>query len=150
MSPETTLLLLDVMLGGLVAPLRMVGYDTAYALERDVETDPAVRKLASIEGRHLLTRDRELALQAEPSSLLTATDPHDQLAELADRGFELELTDPQRCSRCNGRLRSVSEGPGPADGPDPGAEPVWQCRDCTQYFWKGSHWENLAARLETL
>ncbi len=150
MTPEDTSVFLDVMLGGLVAPLRMAGYDTAYALDRGIEADEAVLKIAERDGRHLLTRDRDLADQAERGTLLTETDPQDQLAELAAEGFALELTEPQRCSRCNGRLRSVTTGSGPADGPDPNSQPVWRCRDCGQYYWKGSHWADLAGRLENL
>lgn len=149
-TPEDTPLLLDVMLGGLVSPLRMIGYDTAYALERDVEADEAIIELADREKRRLLTRDQQLAAQVQESHLLSETDPHDQLAALEQRGFELELDEPQRCSRCNSRLQSVTEGSGPRNGPDPNQERVWQCRACGQYYWKGSHWDDLATRLARL
>ncbi len=147
--PEETSLCLDVMLGGIVSALRMIGYDTAYALDRGIETDAAIIDLAKREDRLLLTRDREVATNAGWGLLLTETEPIDQLGELAEAGFSLELTEPSRCSRCNGQLKRVTEGPGPTDGPDPTAEPVWQCRTCEQFYWKGSHWENLRDRLET-
>ncbi|MCL9818525.1 Mut7-C RNAse domain-containing protein, partial [Natronocalculus amylovorans] len=28
--------------------------------------------------------------------------------------------------------------------------PLWECRDCEQVFWKGSHWDNVKQRLEKL
>lgn len=149
-SPSDTTLCLDVMLGGIVSPLRMVGYDTAYALERDVEADQAVIDLAAREDRLLLTRDREVAAKADPTQLLTETDPQAQLRELADAGFELSLTEPRRCSRCNGLLERLQDGPGPENGPDPETEPVWQCRECGQCYWRGSHWDHLEARLENI
>jgi uncharacterized protein with PIN domain len=147
-TPTETKLCLDVMLGGIVSPLRMIGYDTAYALDRDIEADDAIIELADRENRLLLTRDQEVASRAELSHLLTETDPQEQLRELSDGGFELALTDPRRCSHCNGDLRKVTEDPGPKNGPDPESKPVWQCRDCGQFYWVGSHWTHLDERLE--
>jgi len=149
-SPKETKLCLDVMLGGLRAPLRMIGYDTVYPLDRDLEADKAVIELCERENRLLLTRDRELVERVERSILLAELEPIDQLGELAAKGFSLSLAGRSRCSRCNGPLDRVESGPGPAEGPDPSEEPVWQCRDCGQYYWHGSHWENLADRLENL
>jgi len=146
-APEDTRLYLDVMLGGLVSILRMVGYDTAYALDRGVEADDLIVAAAQSEGRVLLTRDTALAARAPESLLVESLDPEDQLAELAAAGYELELTEPTRCSRCNGRLERVERGPGPENGPDPALQPVWRCLDCGQYYWIGSHWENLRAQL---
>ena len=149
-SPADTRLCLDVMLGGLVSTLRMVGYDTAYALDRGIEDDDAILALAARERRLLLTRDRAVAARADPGCLLTETEPNAQLRELADAGLELELSEPSRCSRCNGVLERMTEGSGAPDGPDPETEPVWRCRDCGQHYWKGSHWTNLRERLESV
>ncbi|MFP4530428.1 MAG: Mut7-C RNAse domain-containing protein [Halodesulfurarchaeum sp.] len=149
-TPADTRLCLDVMLGGLVSPLRMIGYDTAYTLERGIEDDEAILELAEREDRLVLSRDRAVASAADPGLLLTETDPLEQLRELAEAGFELELTEPMRCSRCNGTLDRVTDGPGPEDGPAPGDEPVWECRSCGQFYWTGSHWENLEKRLGRL
>jgi hypothetical protein len=149
-TPADTRLCLDVMLGGLVSPLRMIGYDTAYALDRGIESDDAILTLAEREDRLLLTRDRAVAAAADRGLLLAETDPQAQLRELAAAGLELELTEPSRCSRCNGRLERVRAGPGPADGPSPEDEPVWRCQDCGQFYWTGSHWADLRERLESL
>ncbi|MFB6085421.1 MAG: Mut7-C RNAse domain-containing protein [Halodesulfurarchaeum sp.] len=152
-EPADTRLCLDVMLGGLVSTLRMVGYDTAYALDRGIERDEAILELAEREDRLLLTRDREVASAADASLLLTETEPLEQLRELAEAGFVLELTEPRRCSRCNGELERVAVESGavdgPEQGPDPATEPVWTCQRCGQFYWKGSHWENLRKRLAT-
>ncbi|MDZ7849256.1 MAG: Mut7-C RNAse domain-containing protein [Halodesulfurarchaeum sp.] len=149
-TPAETRLCLDVMLGGLVSPLRMIGYDTAYALDRGIESDGTILELSARENRLLLTRNRAVASTSEESLLLTETAPLEQLRELDEAGFTLELTEPMRCSRCNGTLDRETDGPGPADGPDPGKEPVWECRNCGQFYWKGSHWEHLRERLERL
>ncbi|MFB6110636.1 MAG: Mut7-C RNAse domain-containing protein [Halodesulfurarchaeum sp.] len=146
-APADTRLYLDVMLGGLVSPLRMVGYDTAYALDRGTEADDRIIEAAESEDRVLLTRDVAAAGRAAESVCLESLDPGDQLEELAAAGFDLTLTEPSRCSQCNGALERVDRGPGPENGPDPTERPVWRCRDCGQYYWIGSHWTNLRARL---
>ena len=145
-------LLLDAMLGKLTTYLRMCGYDAAYALDRGVEDDDAVLGLAVDEGRRLVTRDTALAARAPGGVPLRSLDVADQLRELADSGFALELADPpRRCSRCNGRLTPVeADADTPSYAPDPAAESVWRCVECDQHFWKGSHWDDVRERLSGL
>lgn len=149
--PGDTALLLDVRVGGIRSILRMVGYDTVYALDRGVETDDAVLDIARGEDRVLITRNVELAAASKRSVLLSATEADDQLAELAGAGFALELDDPTRCSRCNGVLERLEEDEsGPIEGPDPADEPVWRCVDCGQCYWRGSHWADVETRLAAI
>jgi len=140
-------LLLDVMLGRLARYLRMCGYDAVYAGDRGIEADDRLLALACEEGRTLLTRDRSLAARADDGLLLAERDVRDQLRELDAAGFALSLPDsPARCGRCNGALARVDDDePRPDYAPDAG--PVWRCRDCGQLFWRGSHWDDVAARL---
>ncbi len=146
-------LLLDAMLGKLATYLRMCGYDAAFALDRDVEADDRLRRLAVEERRRLVTRDTALARRARddegpPPTLLEAHAVTDQLAQLAAAGYELTLsTRPSRCGACNGRLTRAADAPTrpayvPAD-----QSPIWRCLDCGQWFWKGSHWEEVADTL---
>jgi Uncharacterized conserved protein len=101
-------LLLDAMLGKLATYLRMCGYDTAFALDRDVAADDRLRRLATDEARRLVTRDVALARRARgddgPAPILV--EPHavdDQLAQIAAAGYELTLSGrPARCGACNG------------------------------------------------
>ncbi|MFB6201410.1 MAG: Mut7-C RNAse domain-containing protein [Halorhabdus sp.] len=141
--------LLDVMMGKLVTYLRMCGYDAAYALDRDIEADERLLDIACAEQRTLVTRDRHLAGSAPDSLLVESTDVRAQLRELAAAGVSLRLAEtPTRCGRCNGPLDAVSPAePTPEYAPDPTAMAVWQCRDCGQYFWKGSHWEDVETTL---
>ena len=100
-----TRLLVDVMCGRLATYLRMCGYDAAYALDRDAESDEAVLSWAREEDRTVVTRDERLAAAAPAAICLTSRDVRDQLAELRDAGLDLTLPDePTRCSRCNGDL----------------------------------------------
>lgn len=153
------------MLGSLATHLRMCGHDAAYALDREeprssdgasgsgtgprgVEDDDRIRELAREEDRTLLTRDEQLAASVEDALLIESKSIEGQLAELAAAGVPLSLGDPERCGRCNGRLEPVDrEETTPEYAPEPAETNVWQCEECGQYFWKGSHWERVAEQL---
>lgn len=145
-------LLLDVMCGGLVSYLRMCNHDTVYAGDRGLEADDDLLAAARDENRTVVTRDVELASRTDESILLESRDVEDQLAALDAAGLDLSLAAaPEFCGRCNGPL----EGVGPAEStpeyaPDPAAVEMWRCRDCGQYFWRGSHWEQVAETLSTI
>ena len=153
--------LLDVMCGMLATYLRLCGYDAAYALDRGVEADDRLLALAASEGRVLLTRDRELAARAPGADpavdavRLTERDVLDQLRELDAAGLPAELADePSRCGSCNGPVERVGAGGDRvADRPEyvpdgVGTDrPGWRCTECGQWFWKGGHWDDVAARL---
>jgi uncharacterized protein with PIN domain len=58
--------------------------------------------------------------------------------------------EPTRCGRCDGPLRwLLDDARRPGDVPDD-QSPVWQCVDCGQLFWKGSHWDRMAETLSEL
>jgi len=140
--------LLDTMLGKLATYLRMCGYDAADALDRNVEADDDLRRIADQEERTLVTRDTDLAARTDRALGLSARDVETQCEELRAAGVALSLPDrPRRCGRCNGRLESVEDGAETPDHtPDPTAG-VWRCGRCNGYFWKGSHWEDVRRRL---
>lgn len=148
-DPSNDRLLLDTMLGKLAVYLRMCGYDAAYAGDRDLEADGALRRLAEDEGRVLLSRDADLVAPLATGLLLSEREPADQLDELRAAGFELALPEvPARCGRCNGVLEPV---PADADRPDYAPPPeefdCWRCVDCGQHFWMGSHWDRVSSLL---
>jgi hypothetical protein len=144
--------LLDAMLGKLARYLRMCGHDAAYALDRGVEADDDLLALAREEGRTLLTRDESLAARADDVVLLTEREVTDQLRELRAAGVDVSLPDrPTRCGVCNGALDRVPESETLPDyAPDPAETTVWRCRRCGQYFWEGSHWDDVRRRLDAL
>lgn len=152
-APPRPRVLVDAMCGSLARHLRICGYDAAYALDRGIEADGRLRAVADDEDRVLITRDRELAAATDDAVLVTELDVLDQLHEVAASGLPVELpAEPRRCGACNGRLDRVDEPP--TDGrptyvPDD-IHPVWRCQDCDQWFWKGSHWDHVASRIETL
>lgn len=135
------------MLGKLAVYLRMCGHDAAYALDRDVEADDRLLDIATAENRTLLTRDEQLAGRSDDAILLTRRDVVDQLRELHAVGVDLTLADrPTRCGACNGPLVAAGDDePRPAHVPADTA--AYRCRDCGQWFWRGSHWDDVAATL---
>ncbi|SFR37644.1 Mut7-C RNAse domain-containing protein [Halogeometricum limi] len=144
-------LLLDSMLGKLATYLRMCGYDAAYVLDDGPDPgDDAILGRVRCEERTLLTRDESLAARARRSVLLTRRDVTGQLREFEAAGYPVGLAEtPARCGSCNGPVERVAGTDAvPAYAPDPGDEALWRCRDCGQVFWKGSHWDDVATRLE--
>jgi Uncharacterized conserved protein len=163
--------LLDAMLGSLSTYLRMCGYDAAYVRDEQNEqndnsdesdldtssnsahpTDDEILARATDEERTIITRDTELAKRADDAILLSTRDVEDQLGEFAASGYDLDLTlrsRSGRCGACNGRVEAVSsDAVVPEYAPDPDKRDCWQCLRCEQIFWKGSHWEDVAATLE--
>lgn len=139
---------LDVMLGSLATILRMAGWDAAYALDEGIEDDADVLAAATADDRVLLTRDRQLAARTPHSLLLTSRSTEGQVAELRSAGFIVSFDAPTRCSACNSRLEPVDGGVATPEGvPDPSETRVWRCSECGQHFWKGSHWDDVVARL---
>lgn len=75
-----------------------------------------------------------------------------QLRELREAGYDLALAERlARCGRCNGPVEAVGEkGNTPEYAPESGVEDVWRCVECSQHFWKGSHWESVERTLADL
>jgi len=154
-------LLLDTMCGKLATYLRMCGYDAAYALDagdgdsvdsRDAPDDEELLARADAGGRRIVTRDRRFADRAADAVLLESRGVEDQLRELLDIGVDLSLPEePTQCGNCNGRVEAVGPTePMPEYAPDPEDTDVWRCIDCGQFFWKGSHWDDVADTLAGL
>ena len=149
-TPDVGGLMVDAMLGKLAVYLRMCGYDAAYVGDRDPDDEPALLERARAEGRVVLSRDRALVDRADEAVLVAEREVDAQLAELRAAGFELRLADPPtRCGRCNGALEPVPAGAARPDyAPEPDEVDCWRCLDCGQWFWKGSHWDRVRARVE--
>lgn len=136
------------MCGALVVPLRMCGHDTAYALDEHLEADDQFVRAATHTGRTAVTRDSELAAQCVESILVESNDPDEQLRELSEAGVSLELdSEPTLCGRCNGAVEQVENAQSAPEYVPDTQSPVWQCSECAQYFWKGSHWKDVRDRI---
>lgn len=139
--------LCDHMLGTLAKWLRFLGHDVAYPGPLD---DPDVIAVVHSEDRHLLTRDRELAGRVAGASYVSSDDLDEQLVQVL-RTFHLEAEiSLTRCSVCNTALLEISKDEAKGKVPDrvyEQQEEFWRCGGCGRYYWQGTHWNNMAARL---
>jgi len=143
----------DAHLGRLARYLRLLGFDTLF--ENDLG-DVELARIASQEGRILLSRDRRLLERRVVSHGLwiPAIRPREQLIDVVDRLDLHRLFRPfTRCTVCNGMLVNVDK-----DTPDLELPPrvravfetFWRCAGCHRVYWKGSHYDRLRAFVEQL
>jgi uncharacterized protein with PIN domain len=129
----------------------MLGFDTVW--HNDLGDGPLAR-LAVIEHRILLTRDRQLLMRQELSHgcYLCSRSSRRQLDELVHRlDLCAEGAPFTRCMACNETLLAV----------DPAAvqsevtpavyrrhQEYWRCQGCGRLYWKGTHWEAMRREIE--
>ena len=144
---------LDVHLGKLARYLRLLGFDALYRNNYD---DAELARLASAERRILLTRDRDLLKRAVVTHgfFVRATDPRRQVEEIMDRLDLYRAIQPfQRCPRCNGLLATVSKQQVWERLPPQTRryiEAFWECEQCGQLYWEGSHVPHIRGFIERL
>ena len=142
---------LDVHLGRLARSLRFLGFDCIWA--NDV-ADDELAATSEVEQRILLTRDRGLLKRASVvhGYLVRETDRRRQIAEVLTR-FDLfgAISPFGRCLECNGVLEPVSKEE-VEDRLPPRTRRDYddfrECRRCGRIYWKGSHYDRLAALVE--
>ncbi|WP_295878383.1 Mut7-C RNAse domain-containing protein [uncultured Thiohalocapsa sp.] len=154
--------LCDTHLGKLGRRLRLLGFDTVLAQDitgghpggADAGDDALVR-LARVEQRILLTRDRALLARPDLSQALEVPQaPVDtQLRGLLERLGLRHLASPfTRCTCCNTLIEPID----PARLPDlpPGVlarqDRFWRCPGCGRSYWEGSHHRRLQALVARL
>ncbi|NJN65225.1 MAG: Mut7-C ubiquitin/RNAse domain-containing protein [Chloroflexaceae bacterium] len=145
--PLTTFrFILDAHLGRLAAYLRMLGFDTLYRNDYD---DPELARLAHDEQRILLTRDVGLLKRSLVTHgyFVRTTVPVQQIGEIVQR-FNLRslVTSFQRCIRCNGLTRPVEKAAIAhllAAKTRQYFDRFWQCQECGQIYWRGSHYARM-------
>ena len=138
------------MLGSLARWLRFFGFDSVF-LEPGPE-DRVLAEQARVEGRWLLTRDRELASAGPRTMLVRADDLEDQLIEVFGR-LELRPDATARCSECNGDLVDVTREEVAEVTPPhvlATAPRFRRCAGCQRVYWPGSHGDRILERMETV
>jgi uncharacterized protein with PIN domain len=136
----------DSMLGKLVRWLRILGQDVLYS---NSLSDAQLEKIAKAEKRALLTRDFELYRHAISRGIETlyvdgATEA-EKLAQVARR-FDVSLTPNMtisRCPKCNGKIHPVPKvkiAHKVMLNTLSNYEAFWECPNCGQVYWQGSHW----------
>jgi uncharacterized protein with PIN domain len=145
--------ILDNHLGQLATYLRMLGFDTLY---RNDYQDEELARVASLEERTLLTRDRRLLMRKviRLGYCIHQTDPRLQAVEVLKR-FKLQgqIKPFQRCLRCNSPLQVVSKQ-AILDRLEPLTKIYYDdfhiCPSCSQIYWKGSHYGHMLEMIEVM
>ena len=143
----------DAHLGGLARLLRMAGFDTLYDNQfRDEE----IERIASDEGRVVLTRDRELLKRRSITHgcYVHALRPAQQVREIFER---LDLARSARpftlCLACNAPLQPIDKA-AVLDQLPPRVRGSYQrfssCAVCGRVFWEGSHWRQMRDLVDEL
>ncbi len=144
--------LCDEMLQRLGRWLRAAGYDTAIAMAG--ADDGALARQAVAEGRWLLTRDREMALERNGDGRvvwLAVNGLPEQVAAVTQRfAIDWLLCPFSRCLECNTPI--IPANPAQYAQLPRGAlltsPQVWYCPRCDKVYWEGSHVRRMRHTLE--
>lgn len=139
------------MLGTLAKWLRILGYDALYDPGLD---DYQLMRLARAEDRVLLTRDVELAQRRGLRTLLIDSQELDEQLRQVLSELDLEPAPSfSRCPVCNEELVTLDREAARTRVPAYVARTHKQfrlCPGCGRVYWRGSHWQQMAERLEAL
>lgn len=142
----------DDMLGKLAKWLRILGYDTVYY---QTQNDNELIEIAHQENRILLTRDTQLSRNwLVPTLLIKKETIEEQLKEVIQR-FKLEIENAlfSRCPKCNTLLREIKKDEIKDKIPEfvyQTYNEFWTCPTCKRYYWAGTHWMNIKAKVKNL
>ena len=152
-KPDRLRFVLDNHLGRLAAYLRMLGFDSLY--RNDIQDDELAR-VSEEEQRILLTRDRHLLMRRAVTYgyCLRSQNPREQLDEVVRRYQLADEVHPfQRCLRCNTPLVPISKEM-VMDRLQPLTQQYFEdfhiCPNCSQIYWKGSHYEHMLAIIDQI
>jgi len=145
--------ILDVHLGKLARRLRCLGFDAVY---RNDFTDEQLIGEAEKESRIILTRDRNLLKHGRVlrGSWVRSGRLEEQVREIVER-FDLarRFRPFTRCLLCNGSVAPVPKSE-VEDRLPPRTKAEFheftRCRVCGRVYWKGSHYDRLAAVVNRL
>lgn len=143
--------LADNMLGRLVRWLRMFGFNTIYP---EAIPDKELVKIAKLENRVLLTRDKTLANAKDTKTILIESVNIDEQLEQVLKDAHLKIENPfSRCTVCNNLLEKVEKDSVKNDLPEKVYylnNEFWRCSNCSKIYWKGSHWERISKKIEDI
>jgi hypothetical protein len=145
--------ILDVHLGKLARYLRLTGFDTFY--HNQLQDDEIIR-IALDEHRIILTRDKGILKnrQVTHGYYIRSDDPRGQLKEVIRR-FDLkdQVCSFERCMECNGYIKKVRRSQIDDKLPEDTRnyyQDFYQCTNCQQIYWKGSHYNNMKKFIEEI
>ena len=143
----------DVNVGKLASLLRMLGVDTCY---RNGIEDAEIAEAAERESRVVLTKDIALLKRKRivHGRLVRERLPDRQLAEVVGFfGLKAPFSFFSRCLRCNTPLAPVDKA-AVLHRLKPKTKRYYQdftrCPDCHRIYWRGSHHDEMTARLKAV
>jgi len=154
---DTPKFIVDCNVGKLARWLRLMGYDACFF---DGEDDSELVAIAKTEGRVILSRDarimkRRLITSGRIKAVLIDSDqPERQIRQVIDTlGLDSRFKPFTVCLECNQPLVERAK--------DEVAELVppyvfktqnyfRQCPACKRIYWRGTHWQAMTKRLESL
>jgi len=145
-----TRFILDVHLGKLAHMLRIMGFDAAYSNSAD---DADIVAAALAEKRIILSRDRGLLKRKAVTHgcYVRSKAPVQQVREVVERFHLQKSIDPfSRCPECNAPLVQADREAVDAQVPRRVRQATGsfsQCPVCGKVYWRGSHWRDMAERL---
>jgi hypothetical protein len=143
----------DCMLGRLARWLRVLGFDVLYFPRIE---DTALLGVARREGRALLTRDTGLVERTggHPALLVASEKWEDQLVQVLEAfGLKDRVAPHTRCLDCNAPLKPLPKERAKnlvAPFVVERAEALALCPACGRVFWKGSHADDMDARIRKI
>jgi uncharacterized protein with PIN domain len=143
----------DCMLGRLARWLRVLGFDVLYFPRIE---DAALLAVARREGRVLLTRDTGLIERTggHPVLFVASEKWEDQLVQVLETfGLKDRIAPHTRCLDCNAPLKPLPKERArnlAAPFIIERAEAFALCPACGRVFWKGSHTDDMDARIRKL
>ncbi len=148
-----TSFVLDVHLGKLARILRLLGFDVLYRNDYD---DPEIIRIGTEEHRIILTRDRRMLCHRviTHGHCLHSMNPQQQASEVLQR-FDLtgQVRRFHRCPSCNGFIQPVDKNV-IVDHLEPLTRKYYsdffQCLECQQIYWKGSHYNRIVDKLDAI
>jgi hypothetical protein len=146
-----TRFLVDCMMGTLAKWLRILGFDTVYETRLD---DHSLVRLARAEGRLLLTRDRNLARRKGLAVLFIESESVDeQLVQVLSAVRSRDHAPFSRCPVCNAPLEQVPKYEAWGQVPPfvfQTQQEFHLCPECNRFYWRGTHWQKMVARVKEL
>ncbi len=153
MKPDRLRFVLDNHLGRLAAYLRMLGFDSFY--RNDIQ-DEELASVSEEEQRILLTRDRHLLMRRAVTYgyCLRSQNSREQLEEVVRRYQLADKVHPfRRCLRCNTPLVAIQKET-VMDRLQPLTQQYYEdfhiCPNCSQIYWKGSHYEHMLSIIDQI
>ena len=140
----------DAMLGNIANKLRLMGYDSRYLA--DIEDDELIT-LAKIDNRIIITRDKDLIIKDLKYDIkyifIKNNEEIEQFREIINKSnLKIIKIDGHRarCPKCNSKTKLINKKNIQKKIPDRVLDfndKFWQCKNCDQIFWEGTHIKNL-------